>query len=464
LRITAAILGTTLAVFLLSLVMGLRVRDAQRSAESAAAWRSAAAAAAAAASPMVGEPGEVEGALRRLLAAAPAEALRRGLVFAPGLELRARFDSDPGRPLPGALLETVGAVLGDGLARSATGEGLAVHCAPIPGSGAARGGALALVVAAPTRGLSDLSIALLATLCAGLGLALVLGRPLARIERAARGAYPARSLPDLAERIESQLAPGRVDARIARHVQVRTRELEVRLRRQEEVLSNTAHELRTPLTVVMASIGVLRDGFCETEDETRTAIEHAHAAGQHLIFVINDLVDAAAADAGRLRLDLQSQGIDGLLDEIGELLTPIAAARGIRFEVRRPPAGATVHGDRLRILQVVYNLVGNGFKYSPDGSAVELRVAACGPLLRFEILDQGIGVPEDQRDGLFLRFSRVHDPKSSSARGHGLGLHLCKFLVEEMRGRIGYRAREDGPGSVFWFELPRQAAAGAPAS
>lgn len=460
LRVTLGILIAVLAAGLSTVAVGLRVRRGEAVRADAATWREAADTTAAVLAELAPDAAAAGRALAR--AVARSERMQRVALWStgPGGALLPAFDSAAGLAAPPDVVAAAMQTFADGRARTAGTPSAPVQCVAVAGPGQAPHAVLAVWVRPAASAIPDLTLLLLAAaLWAGVLGGTGLARSLGRIERAARGREPARSLAEVARRVESELAPDRLDARVARHVRIRTRELDARCRRQEEVLSNTAHELRTPLTVVMASLGMLREGLCDTDDERQVAIESAHAATQHLTFVINDLVDAAAADAGRLRLDLQEHAVETLLDEVAELLAPIAAARGIRLAIRPSETPTRVRCDRTRVLQVVFNLVGNALKFSGDDSEVELRAVEGPDQVRLEVLDRGIGILPARRDDLFRRFSQVHAPGSSSAAGSGLGLHLCKRLVEAMGGRIGYRERDDGPGSVFWFELPRTAIA-----
>jgi signal transduction histidine kinase len=244
-------------------------------------------------------------------------------------------------------------------------------------------------------------------------------------------------------------------------VRDRTLELRQQARAREQGLASLAHELRTPLTTILASVDMLRDGYAEDPADARAFMDQASAAGHHLLFLVNDLLDCAAHDAGALRIDTTDLEVGDLFAQVAQILGPAAEAKGTSLMLDRDGArGLRVHADAHRFLQVAFNLVGNAIKYSPPGSDVRVRAflgagatdTAVAPI-RFEIVDDGIGVPPERRAELFERYARVHDASKSSAAGTGLGLFITKALVEKMGGAIGYRAG-DGGGSVFWFELP----------
>lgn len=236
-------------------------------------------------------------------------------------------------------------------------------------------------------------------------------------------------------------------------VRARTRELADQNRLQEEQVANTVHELRTPLTTILASLSILHDGVAETEEERRQFLDNAMTATRHMTFLCNDILDTAAFEAGKLRIDIAPCDVQDLLAEADSIMRPLAISRDVTLRVEEAPPELMMSGDRSRILQVLFNLVGNAVKYSRTGGQVTLRAQQAGNSMAFEVEDDGIGVPVAARGKLFTKYSRVHD-KDSSVPGTGIGLYLCRILVEQMGGSIGFDEREAGTGSVFWFTLP----------
>jgi signal transduction histidine kinase len=224
---------------------------------------------------------------------------------------------------------------------------------------------------------------------------------------------------------------------------------------QGAFLANTVHELRTPLTTILASLDMLRDGYATDPDEQREFLEQATTATHHLMFVVNDLLDSAALEAGRLQIESAPCFVRELLDDTMRLMRPIALSRRLQLEVLPPDGDPQVRGDRNRILQVLFNLVSNALKFTPAGGHVKLAAWQSGDEIEFTVTDDGAGVPDDARERLFTRFGR----SGRHAAGTGIGLFLSKALIEQMHGSIGYRPAAPGPGSIFWFLLPRETAA-----
>lgn len=291
-----------------------------------------------------------------------------------------------------------------------------------------------------------------------------IGRPLDWIAHAIAPTRRTADLIELAQSASDRMCQTRRDADIERQVRVRTRDATQSALRLDSHIANTAHELRTPLTSVLASIEMLRDGYATTPEEQRQFLDQARVSGQHMLILLNDLVDRAAVESGKLRIELRDCFVKELIEEAMRVLGPTAAARGSSLEIQTSGhEDVAVSADPSRVLQVFFNLVSNALKYSPPHSPVVVRTIADSRSLTIEVADRGIGVNSEAAKHLFQRFSRVHDPASSNASGAGIGLHVSKALVEAMGGTIGYRPSENGTGSVFWFRLARAANPTSPA-
>ncbi len=247
-----------------------------------------------------------------------------------------------------------------------------------------------------------------------------------------------------------------------RRIELATSRLEAEqirsLRSREEQLANTAHELRTPLTAVTTAIELLRDGYATTPEDWATFLDQASVASRHMAFLINDVVDLAALECGRLSLHARDQRVQELVFDVAQVMQLTAQQRNVELRIDEPPEALVVIADRGRFLQIVFNLVANAIKYSDAGALVQLVTNVDDDRVTFEVHDSGPGVDAEQRERLFTRFGRAHDRSKPSIGGTGLGLHVCKLLVEHMGGTIGFRPGAER-GSVFWFTLPRPAAA-----
>lgn len=232
------------------------------------------------------------------------------------------------------------------------------------------------------------------------------------------------------------------------------RKLKEALGAKDESLANTVHELRTPLTSIMAALDILHAAQASTDEDRAEFIEQGLVACRHLMFLLNDLLDHAAYEAGRLQMEIREWRVSEVIGDAVQIMRPWAIARQIGLEVEVTGEESKVVGDRARVLQVIFNLLGNAMKFSPPDAKVILRAYPVPRAVAFEIEDCGMGIPRESRARLFSRFGRAHGAESNAPKGTGIGLYMCKLLVDQMRGSIGFRDREDGPGSVFWFTLP----------
>jgi signal transduction histidine kinase/CheY-like chemotaxis protein len=276
-----------------------------------------------------------------------------------------------------------------------------------------------------------------------------------------------RELDDAKRRFLEDLAALAADLlmlrRAGRETQQSRREAEEAQRRAEaadraktEFLAAMSHEIRTPMTGVLGMAELLAAG--DLPAKQRRYAEAIRLSGQHLLSIINDILDFSRIEAGGLELERIDFPLAEPLDQVRQLTEPQALERGLglRFELdERSPA--VVRGDPTRLKQVLFNLVGNGLKFTRAGS-VTMRVACRAEdegrvHLRFEVEDTGVGMTPEQVAALFRPFTQADRSTTRRYGGSGLGLAICKRLVEVMGGRIGVESTPD-KGSLFWFDLP----------
>ena len=236
---------------------------------------------------------------------------------------------------------------------------------------------------------------------------------------------------------------------------------------KSDFIASMSHELRTPLAAILGFSELMRDeppvsGGRVVPDEW---IEHIHRGGQHLLALINDVLDLAKVEAGRLELELEPFDVGALVGETVGGLRPLADRKSIAISVSA--ASAQLVGDRGRIRQVLYNLLSNAIKFTPDGGSIAVGTEVAPGEIRLSVSDTGRGIAPEHQATIFEEFSQVGD-LAGRQEGTGLGLALARRLVEAHGGRIDLLS-ELGAGSRFTVTLPSSSAvapfepAGAPA-
>ncbi|MFV5215899.1 ATP-binding protein [Azonexus caeni] len=224
-------------------------------------------------------------------------------------------------------------------------------------------------------------------------------------------------------------------------------------RAKTEFLSAMSHELRTPLNSIIGFSQLLLNNRKQPLAERQAAqAEQILKSGKHLLTLINDILDLARIESGRLSLSLEAVAVAEVVGESVASIGALAAARGIA--ISQPAAdGLSIFADFTRTKQVLINLLSNAVKYNHDGGSIAISWQVGGEgRLRIAVRDTGIGIPAARLGELFQPFNRL-DAEHSAIEGTGVGLALTKQLVEHMAGEIGVDSAP-GAGSCFWFELP----------
>ncbi len=218
------------------------------------------------------------------------------------------------------------------------------------------------------------------------------------------------------------------------------------------LLNNIAHDLGAPLTPIGLQIHLLK-GRPDFPETSRRGLEIIARNVDHLGLLIQDLKDVARLEAGQLNVDLEAADAAEIIQNGVESFQESAKERGVTLNasIERP---LPTMADTQRLNQVIFNFITNALKFTPQGGKVEVRAQKLGPKISVEVQDSGRGLTKEEMDKLFKPFSQVHDRTKMKEKGTGLGLYICKGLIEKHGGQIGVESEGHGAGSTFFFTLP----------
>jgi signal transduction histidine kinase len=251
-----------------------------------------------------------------------------------------------------------------------------------------------------------------------------------------------------------------------RELEEARRQAEEASRLKSEFLANTSHELRTPLNGMIGFLKLILDGMADDPEEQNEFIYEAYRSALHLLNIINDVLDIAKIEAGKLQIELSPVKLDDLLSDVEDFTRGQVQQKNLSFEVQKPPTDDEIilFGNYQRLLQVMLNLVGNAIKFTNEGGitiSVEItkkRITVQNQelpgMVKVRVADTGIGVSLDKQDKLFQSFSQVDGSRTRQYGGTGLGLAISQKLVEAMGGVVNFYSMGEGLGSTVTFTVP----------
>ncbi|MCL6755282.1 GAF domain-containing protein [Nostoc sp. CCCryo 231-06] len=273
---------------------------------------------------------------------------------------------------------------------------------------------------------------------------------------------------ELAKEAADQLGTAIAHATLYEELEVARQKAEEASRLKSEFLANVSHEIRTPLNGMIGFLKLILEGMADDPEEQNQFLSEAHHLSIHLLNIINDILDIAKIEAGKMELVYAPVKLDELFSAVEGFMRPQAEMRNLSFRMQMPAISdeIIVQSNYQRLLQVMLNLVGNAIKFTHEGGvtvSADLVLKKAKPnfqgqefpgMVRVRVADTGIGVSLDKQDKLFQLFSQVDGSRTRHYGGTGLGLAISQKLVEAMGGEVHFYSLGEGLGSTVTFTVP----------
>ena len=246
------------------------------------------------------------------------------------------------------------------------------------------------------------------------------------------------------------------NARLFREIEEKSRQIESANRHKSEFLANMSHELRTPLNAIIGFSEVLQEKlFGELNDKQAEYTSDILTSGQHLLSLINEILDLSKVEAGRMDLELAPFDLPLAIDNARTFVRERATKHGIKLDVDVDERLGVYLGDERKIKQILLNLLSNAVKFTPEGGRISITANKTDSGVEISVSDTGIGIPPTEQPTIFEEFRQVGGDYAHKKEGTGLGLTLAKKFVELHGGKIWVES-EVGKGSAFIFTLPEK--------
>jgi two-component system CheB/CheR fusion protein len=232
-------------------------------------------------------------------------------------------------------------------------------------------------------------------------------------------------------------------------------ELKRTTRAKSEFLANMSHELRTPLNSINGFSEILFDQtFGPLNEKQKKYVEYVLTSGKHLLLLINQILDMSKVEAGKMKLTLSNLPMKNLLNDISLLIADMVSKKKIEMLLEIAEDLPDIEGDELKVKEVLYNLISNAVKFTPEGGKIGMRAKRFDSGIEIVVWDTGVGIAPENMGKIFEGFFRVDTPYSRVTEGTGLGLPLSKKLVELHGGKFSVVSEGLGKGTQIRFTLP----------
>ena len=257
---------------------------------------------------------------------------------------------------------------------------------------------------------------------------------------------------DITDRKQAETQIHEMQQNYTQELESRNQEIERANQLKSEFLASMSHELRTPLHTIIGFAELLKEELeGPLNPKQQRFLGHIHTDSQHLLALINDILDISKIESGRLELRREAFDVAGVLEEALSSIRPQGAAKSISIQTNLVIPSA-IFADRLRFKQILFNLLSNAVKFTPVGGSIWVKGRVARRFPGDVGSDTGVGIPSEQHEAVFEKFYQVGATTKGVREGTGLGLAITRTLVEEHGGRITLES-EPGKGSCFTFTI-----------
>ena len=222
---------------------------------------------------------------------------------------------------------------------------------------------------------------------------------------------------------------------------------------RRDFISNLSHELRTPVSVIMANSETLLDGALDNKKDAKVFAKAILHNSERLSSMVSDLIDLSRIEYGDLKLNIKDIDFNEFMESFLLSMKSVAKKKAIEL-IYNPDHNSLVNADIQALERIMNNLLDNAYKYSDEGTSVEVSTMDQGKMIKVMVADSGVGVSDEDQEHIFDRFYRTASARASDTKGSGLGLAIVKNLINSLNGEVGITTKRPS-GSIFWFTIPK---------